>query len=146
MTLQNNPSQGPSRNAYLAHPDSGAHAAHLHHNAPQQTYDKELMSASVGSSFKEPIRPFQVSSSTPGGLPMPPVVYNHSSQATPVSNVSCHLALHQQQVSHFEVADPSAAKADALAQLTAASHQGDTLMNLFAILGRAYLSQSKYHC
>lgn len=75
---------------------------------------------------------------TPGGLPNQlGVVYNHNSSATPMSNISNQLMLHQQHVSQFEVPnmDGSVLKADCDSQNRS---QGDTIMNLLCILGRAY--------
>ena len=69
------------------------------------------MSGSVSSSFRDSVRPFHIPT-TPGVHPQPlpqpsgilnGVVYNHSSSATPMSNISNQLLLHQQQVSQFEV-------------------------------------------
>lgn len=101
-------------------------------NAPEQ------MSGSISSTFKESVKPFHIPTTPGGGHPghlvqqhVPNVVYNHSSAATPMSNISNQLAQHQQHVSQFEVLGGCS---------------GDTLMNLLAILGRAFSLQSKFHC
>lgn len=41
-------------------------AHHQHMNAPQQNFDKEQMSGSVSSTFKEGVKPFHIPT-TPGG-------------------------------------------------------------------------------
>lgn len=111
LQLQNNPSLGPASSQV---PMGAANVAGLgqnHQNAPLQNFEREQNSGSVSSSFKESVKPFHIPT-TPGGYPHPnqqqtnvqgQVVYNHSSLATPVSNISNQLLLAQQQVSQFEV-------------------------------------------
>ena len=75
-------------------------AHHQHMNAPQQNFDKEQMSGSVSSTFKEGVKPFHIPT-TPGcHMGHHPqqvagaIVYNHSSMATPMSNISNQLLQH----------------------------------------------------
>ena len=141
LQLQNHPSLGPTQIPIGAAQNSFGGAVQPHHmNAPEQ------MSGSISSTFKESVKPFHIPTTPGGGHPghlvqqhVPNVVYNHSSAATPMSNISNQLAQHQQHVSQFEVLGGCSGD-----QNTETS--GDTLMNLLAILGRAFALQSKFHC
>ena len=116
------------------------------------------MSGSVSSSLKESVKPFHIPT-TPGGYAQlqingtnggQDVIYNHSSSATPMQNISNQLMQHQQLVSHFEVTGGSeSTQKDAACHgdiSQNAQNLGDTLMNLLGIMGRAYQLQSKFHC
>ena len=91
LQLQNHPSLGPTQQINAMQAINAAH-----HNAPQQNFDKNQMSGSVSSSFKESVKPFHIPT-TPDGATMPNqtgVVYNHNSSATPMSNISNQLLHH----------------------------------------------------
>ena len=63
-----------------------------------------------------------------------------------MSNISNQLLLHQQQVSQFEVNTVDQLGKDGAIAANQMTAQGDTLMNLLSIMGRAYQLQCKFHC